>query len=127
MWLMLSHGLQCDWRAAACTAAAQQHATAIPVVTAGNSARVWLQGQDTTAGVARGSSHSWVSAREDIVHTPGHCVDAPAHCGPLPGSAALQEYNEHVHVLLTTCTQEARSLLQNSLPPRVRNVKCSPY
>eukprot|EP00882_Tetradesmus_deserticola_P020521 GHRQ01022170.1.p2 GENE.GHRQ01022170.1~~GHRQ01022170.1.p2 ORF type:complete len:317 (+),score=91.28 GHRQ01022170.1:883-1833(+) len=31
----------------------------------------------------------------------------------------LLEYNEHVHVLLTTSTPEARTLLQNSLPPRV--------
>ncbi|WIA36478.1 hypothetical protein OEZ86_007778 [Tetradesmus obliquus] len=31
----------------------------------------------------------------------------------------LLEYNEHVHVLLTTSTPEARTLLQNSLPSRV--------
>jgi hypothetical protein len=31
----------------------------------------------------------------------------------------LQEYNEHVHVLLTTSTPEARTLLHNSLPSRV--------
>ena len=35
-------------------------------------------------------------------------------------SAALQEYNEHVHVLLTTGAPEARALLSTSLPPRVR-------
>jgi hypothetical protein len=35
------------------------------------------------------------------------------------GCNTLQEYNEHVHVLLTTSTPEARTLLQSSLPPRV--------
>jgi hypothetical protein len=33
---------------------------------------------------------------------------------------AVQEYNEHVHVLLTTKSAEAISLLSTSLPPRVR-------
>lgn len=37
----------------------------------------------------------------------------------LLASVPLQEYNEHVHVLLTTSTPEARTLLQNSLPSRV--------
>jgi hypothetical protein len=34
----------------------------------------------------------------------------------------LQEYNEHVHVLLTTGTPEAHQLLSSSLPARVSRI-----
>lgn len=60
-----------------------------------------------------------------LAHKPARKpAQPPCHTPPLLAKKGLpacfvQEYNEHVHVLLTVGTPEAYTLLSGSLPPRV--------